>query len=432
MNFGRMLLLTNNNKKSTQKLRQVFASIILSTSCLIPVVAGNEKTHVDKPKKSTSSWLRAGLEIFLGAGFTLGVVEKIRNSRDINRLTQTIHELSEGLTNKQQTELTALKALIKNVYGDEYAKYLKITNESVEYKVDAILTLPEASTLKLTNANFNPNNGTGIIKTFKPDISDNRFEYGNVHEVPSYNLCLLTLADVELISKNNLVNKETQTKVKMLTNKNEQRAQFIQQHVPLKSVVLQHIAIFVNTMFNNKFSESFHEKLQNCRAKHTINDLTAPSKINIYWKTCDLNMQKSITQVKKLYLWEAILYIGFKEIVENTNKKLSSSKIIGGFKDTFKDQNLTLDLLYKNLIPNYVSNITIEDASELKLALLALKLVDELATNLSMFYIRNDAFSYVHWCSAEFLNLGLQDMWDKYTSNVQEYEFEYNLFVEKA
>ena len=96
MNFGRMLLLTNNNKKSTQKLRQVFASIILSTSCLIPVVAGNEKTHVDKSKKSTSSWLRTGLEIFLGAGFTWGVVEKIRNSRDINRLTQAIRELSKN------------------------------------------------------------------------------------------------------------------------------------------------------------------------------------------------------------------------------------------------------------------------------------------------------------------------------------------------
>lgn len=440
MNFGRMLLLTNNNKKSTQKLRQVFASIILSASCIIPVVAGNEKTHVDKSKKSTSSWLRTGLELLLGAGCVGGVIREFQNRNTINSkdktisdLNQMIIEASKGLTADQQEELKPLKDLIDKVYNEqEYKKYLTITDKNVEYKVNNILQLQEAKKLGLKVPNFKPTNESGIIKTLKPGIPDKRFEYDNVHTVPSYNLCLLTLADIELISKNNLVNKEAQTKVKMLTNKNEQRAQFIKQHVSLKSVVLQHIAIFVNTMFNNKFSESFHKKLQSCRAEHTINDLTAPPKINIYWKNCDLNTQQSLTKVKKLYLWEAILYIGFKEIVENTDKKFPSNEITGDFKDKFTGRNLTLHLLYNQLTPDYVSNTKIEDASELKLALLALKFVDELATNLSMVYIRNAIFSCDYWNMPPFTNLGLHEMWEKYKTNVQEYEFEYNLFVEKA
>ena len=172
-------------------------SSFLTLAYIIPVVAGNEKTHVDKPKKSTSPWLRTGLEIFLGAGFTWGVVEKIRNSRDINRLTQTIHESSKGLTDKQQQELTALKALIETVYGKEYNKYLTITDENVEYNVKTILQLPEAIKLELTNGNFNPTDNTGIIQTLKPDISDKRFEYDNVHNIPPYNWCLLQLVDLE-------------------------------------------------------------------------------------------------------------------------------------------------------------------------------------------------------------------------------------------
>jgi len=405
---------------------------------MTPVLATNEK----EKKSSTSSWIRTGLELLLGAGCVGGVIREFQNRNTINSKNKTISELNKkldeqlaGLTEEQKTELSALKALIEKVYGEEYTKYLKITNEIVEYKVEEILKLPEAKPLQSTNANFNPNNGTGIIKTFKPDISDKRFEYDNVHKVPPYNLCLLTLADIELISKNNLVNKETQTKletkVETLTSKNEQRAQFIRQHVSLKSVVLQHIAIFVNTMFNNKFSESFHEILQSCKAEETINKLTAPPKINKYWKNCDLNMQNTSTKVQKLYLWEAILYMGFKEIVDHKTKTFSSKEITGDFKDIFKNSNLTLSLLYQKLTPDYVSSTNVDDASELKLALLALKFVNELANNLSISNIGDFNFSYISWISSEFTNLGLQEMWEKYDTNVKQYQFEYNLLAEK-
>ena len=221
MNFGRMLLLTNNNKKSTQKLRQIFSSIILSASCIIPVVAGNEKTHVDKSKKSTSSWLRTGLELLLGAGCVGGVIREFQNRNTINSkdktisdLTQTIKETAKDLTADQKEELTALKALIEKVYNEQkYTKYLKITNESVEYKVDNILSLSEASTLGLTNENFKPTNETGIIKAFKPDISETSFDYAQVHTVPPYDSCLQLLAQIELKSIFEVLFKTTSAKL---------------------------------------------------------------------------------------------------------------------------------------------------------------------------------------------------------------------------
>ena len=432
----------NNDKNKQKTLCQRLVSSFLTLAYIIPVVAGDE-THVDKPKKSTSSWIRTGLELLLCTGCVGGVIRELQNRNTINSkdkkisdLTHTLEEKSARLTTEQQQELTALKTLIDKVYNEqEYKKYLKITDENVEYKVAEILSLPENNTLKLTKENFKPTNETGIIQTFNSDISDKRLDYAENTNIPLYDWCLLTLADIELISKNNLVNKETQTKletkVETLTSKNEQRAQFIRQHVSLKSVVLQHIAIFVNTMFNNKFSESFHTKLQSCKATQTITNLTAPQKINTYWKNCDLDMQNTVTKVPKLYLWEAILYMGFKEIVEHTSKTFLSKEIIGGFNEKFNDKNLTLSLLYQKLTPDYVSSNDVKDATELKLALLALKFVDELANNLSIFDIGDMNFSWSYWNMTQFTNLGLQEMWDKYDANVKQYKFEYNLLAKK-
>lgn len=230
-----MLLLTNNNKKSTQKLRQVFASIILSASCIIPVVAGNEKTHVDKPKKSTSSWLRTGLELLLGAGCVGGVVREFQNrntikSKDeeisklnqtlnkkdtrISDLTRTIEEKERGLTDEQQTELKTLKVLIGKVYNEqEYTKYLTITDENVGYKVDAIITLANENQLNLSQTNFAPNTTDGIVKTYittkSPELKiPLDTDYASVHKIPPYDLCLLLLINLEDLYASNLLNTE--------------------------------------------------------------------------------------------------------------------------------------------------------------------------------------------------------------------------------
>ena len=203
-------------------------SSFLTLAYIIPVVAGNEETHVDKPKKSTSFWIRTGLEIFLGAGFTWGVVEKIRNSRDINRLTQTIHGLSEGLTNKQQTELTALKALIENVYGDEYKKYLEITDKNVEYNVDAIIKLANENQLNLSQENFGPDNKDGIVKTYittkspKLEISLDT-NYATVHTISKYDLCLSQLINLEHLYAVNVLNTEL---ANTMEDKSEKLAQY--------------------------------------------------------------------------------------------------------------------------------------------------------------------------------------------------------------
>lgn len=193
-------------------------SSFLTLAYIIPVVAGNEETHVDEPKKSTSFWIRTGLELLLGAGCVGGVIREFQNrttikSRDaeisnrnqtlnqrdkkILELTQTLKEQSAGLTEAQQTKLTALKALIETVYGNEYTRYLTITDTNVGYKVDKILELPDATKLGLTAENFKPTKETGIIQTLELDISGKRFEYDNVHNIPPYNWCLLQLVDLE-------------------------------------------------------------------------------------------------------------------------------------------------------------------------------------------------------------------------------------------
>lgn len=178
-------------------------SSFLTMAYIIPVVAGNEKTHVEKPKKSTSSWIRTGLEILLGAGCVGGVIREFQiNSKDktISELTKTLEQKNNGLTTAQQQELTALKDLIEKIYGADYNKYLKITEERVQYNVDAILSLPEKNKLKLTKETFNPTEQTGIIQTFNSDISDKSYEYVS---------CLQLLAQIELKLKFEVLFKTT-------------------------------------------------------------------------------------------------------------------------------------------------------------------------------------------------------------------------------
>ena len=56
----------------------------------------------------------------------------------------------------------------------------------------------------------------------------------------------------------------------------------------------------------------------------------------------------------------------------------------------------------------------------------------ELANNLSISNVGDTNFSHVlYWMSPAFTNLGLQEMWDKYDTNVKQYQFEYNLLAEK-
>ena len=156
-----MLLLTNNNKKSIQKLRQVFASIILSASCIIPVVAGNEETHVDKPKKSTSFWIRTGLEIFFGAGFTWGVVEKIRNSRHINRLNQDIERLSKSLSQNEHDVIKKLKDVIDKFYNGSKRIYFLTNDIQINYQQDNLRKFNQTMELSVNNID-----SEGFIKTY--------------------------------------------------------------------------------------------------------------------------------------------------------------------------------------------------------------------------------------------------------------------------
>ncbi|MBP3320302.1 MAG: hypothetical protein J6K87_01465, partial [Clostridia bacterium] len=163
----------NNDKNKQKRLRQRIMSSFLTLAYIIPVVAVNEETNVDKPKKSTSSWLRTGLELLLGAGCVGGVIREFQNtntikSRDaeILQLKQTLNQKEEGLTDEQQTELKTLKALIEKVYGEEHAKYLTITDKNVEYNVDAVIKLDKHNQLNLYKTNFAPNATDGIVKTY--------------------------------------------------------------------------------------------------------------------------------------------------------------------------------------------------------------------------------------------------------------------------
>lgn len=209
-------------------------SSFLTLAYIIPVVAGNEKTHVDKPKKSTSSWLRTGLDLLLGTGCVGGVIREFQNrntikSRDaeisklsqtlkqkdtqISDLTRTIEEEKKGLPVEQQTELKTLQALIETVYGDKYTQYLTITDENVGYKVDAIITLANENQLNLSQTNFAPNATDGIVKTYITTKSPELkilldIDYASVHKISPYDLCLLLLINLEDLHARNLLNTE--------------------------------------------------------------------------------------------------------------------------------------------------------------------------------------------------------------------------------
>ena len=91
MFLGRALLLINNDKNKQKTLRQRLVSSFLTLAYIIPVVAGDE-THVDKPKKSTSSWIwiSTGLATILGAGC---VIREFQNRNTINSKDKTISKL---------------------------------------------------------------------------------------------------------------------------------------------------------------------------------------------------------------------------------------------------------------------------------------------------------------------------------------------------
>lgn len=184
-------------------------SSFLTLAYIIPVVAGNEKTHVDKPTKSTSSWLRTGLELLLGAGCVGGVIREFQNrntiksrDEDILKLKQKIEQTEKGLTTEQQQELKTLKALIDTVYGADYAKYLTITGENVVYNVNAIIKLANEKQLNLSQQNLDSDTNDGIVKTYittkSPELKIPLDpDYATVHTIPPYDLCLLQLVDLE-------------------------------------------------------------------------------------------------------------------------------------------------------------------------------------------------------------------------------------------
>ena len=174
-----MLLLTNNNKKSIQKLRQVFASIILSASCIIPVVAGNEKTHVDKPKKSTSSWLRTGLELLLGAGCVGGVVREFQNNNKIKSREAEITQLKQDLENKsaaeltteQRTKLNNLKTLIETVYNAENPMFSLKASLELAYCEDVLSELNKTMQINASHVEQE-----GLVATYMKAIGKGLLE----------------------------------------------------------------------------------------------------------------------------------------------------------------------------------------------------------------------------------------------------------------
>ncbi len=439
----------NNDKNKQKLLRQRLVSSFLTLAYIIPVVAGDE-THVDKPKKSTSSWIRTGLELLLGAGCVGGVIREFQNrntikSRDekILKLTQPLEEQSTGLTEEQQQELKTLKALIEKVYGEEYTKYLTITDGNVEYKDTAILTLPEASTLQLNAEKFDKTKQPRIVQIYlmTKQINISEKKPSNIHQIPPEYIYLSYLLDYEKELCSALQIRFLRGELKSTTDiaqgqnnliKNIQ--EIIYEPKMQKKLYFKSVWAFLLTYSYSTLQRKLPKNILPPHSDsniHHLYDLNI-SNISEIWLKPDKEVGQTAQKFESNNFVEWILYCGLKtaDTIIQEQPSIPQPRLKNNFYSgliTNSTTGMTLSTLYEKLTPLYVlehkNDLT---PNQIALIILSLKFV---ATYLQAFnldpcggenYMAN--FNILDWDELktdETLKLDIQTMWNEYNENAK-------------
>ena len=361
----------------------------------------------------------------------------------ISKLNQTLEKQSAGLTTEQQQELKTLKDLIEKVYGNDYPKYLTITDGNVEYKDTAILTLPEASTLQLTAGKFDKTNQSRIVQIYlmTKQINISEKNPSNIHQIPPEHIYLSYLLDYEkelcsalqihflrgeLKSKNDIA----QGQNNLIKNIQE----IIYEPQMQKKLYFKSVWAFLLTYSYSTLQKKLPKNILPPQSDSNIHhpyDLNI-SNISEIWLKPDKEVGQTAKKFESKNFVEWILYCGLKtaDTIIQEQPSIPQPRISNNFYSGLKTKSqsgMTLSTLYEKLTPTYVLEHKQDlDQNQIALIILSLKFV---ATYLQTFnlnpcggenYMAN--FNILDWNELKAdgeLGLDIQTMWNEYNENAK-------------